>query len=208
MSAELDMNWWSAKPRWVTHACRGNPLASVVYDVLAQSANVETGQCSIGRALIARQAGCSTDSVDRAVRFLVGIGAVTVERQQVRGARLPDPARRNVYTVHTIQAGGSRMGAAQKNTKGKQTKRNETTATAADAAAARCWHVAASHALDGVARDRTTHDTPFSDERAALDAQFWPLVEHLRAHYPNSGDLTEMTEAAYRHITNQEDNQP
>jgi hypothetical protein len=146
MSAGPDPNWWCAVPRWLTSACRDFPLALMVFTVIAQAADVRNGTCSLGRSLIAREAGCSTDSVDRAVKHLVSIGALTVRRGDRRGTR---SEQRNTYKVHVTSRTGaasqeatggmgapsasrmgagstSRTGAAQKEIQKKEIQKKET----------------------------------------------------------------------------------
>ena len=104
---------FSIVPEWVLYSSisdRGIRL----YAVLARYANQATHTCFPARSTLAERLNCSTDSVDRALKELTDIGAVSI------AAQFSDEGDRasNLYTVHVTQGvaarvrGGSRTGAA------------------------------------------------------------------------------------------------
>jgi hypothetical protein len=69
-----------------------------VYMVLALHANWRTGRCWPSYRTIRGLTGCSFDSIADAIRRLVGLGAISAQRDKIKRGR------RNTYTVHrTIQ---------------------------------------------------------------------------------------------------------
>ncbi len=100
--------YFSIVPEFVVDC--GKPRAIQVYAILARYANRE-GTAFPGRPLIAERAGCSVDTVDRALRELEALNAIRVERTKKKDGSY----ERNVYTLlqggRTVPGGGSRNGA-------------------------------------------------------------------------------------------------
>ena len=98
-------------PGWLieaTAAAATCPKALAVYCALGTFADNKTGECTPSRRAIAERAGCSLDTLDRAVAWLVALGAVTKEAR-------PDEAgdqTSNRWIVHRATPAGGRVGAA------------------------------------------------------------------------------------------------
>jgi len=95
--------YFSIVPEFVVDC--GNPRAIQVYAILARFANRE-GTAFPGRPLIAERADCSIDTVDRALRELESMKAITVARTKKEDGSW----ERNVYT---LLQGGGRVGAGR-----------------------------------------------------------------------------------------------
>ena len=92
-------------PHWVLEQATGNSLR--LYLTLRRHAR-GSNRCAPSRAVLAAEMGVSTDTIDRAKKVLIEIGAITVTRQiQPNG----DPAP-NIYTIRWNRPGGSRKDAA------------------------------------------------------------------------------------------------
>lgn len=78
-----------------------------LYAVLARHADKETGDAHPSRRRLAARCRCSADSIDRALKELVAVGAVSVEHRYSDDGDLTS----NHYTVHVLRVGG-RTGAA------------------------------------------------------------------------------------------------
>ncbi len=72
-------------PRWVMDACKGQPWAIALfvrlYDHADRSKGADGGW-TIGRESLAEELGTSTQTIDRAVKLLVDIGALEVTRNR------------------------------------------------------------------------------------------------------------------------------
>lgn len=100
-------------PSWLLDVA---PSGAVhLYAVLARYADNQTGQAWPSRAKLAKRLGCSTDTVDRALKALVAAGALTITH---RWTPAGDPTT-SMYHLHVMPAGvaapvrlGSRKDAA------------------------------------------------------------------------------------------------
>jgi DNA-binding transcriptional MocR family regulator len=94
-------------PHWVMEKATGRALA--LYLTLRRHAR-GSNRCAPSRAVLAAEMGVSTDTIDRAMKRLVEIGAITSTRRiQPNG----DPAP-NLYTIRWDPPGGSRKPAARR----------------------------------------------------------------------------------------------
>jgi hypothetical protein len=96
-------------PIWVARHPDLSDRAVRMYATLAGYADNATGRAWPSRARLAADLGCSTDSIDRAARELMLAGAVTVQKRFGDDGQ-PIP---NLWTIHRVQQGGSRTGAAR-----------------------------------------------------------------------------------------------
>ncbi len=96
-------------PRWVAQHPNVTDRAVRLYVQLALHADAHTRSSFPSRATLAREmGGCSVDSVDRATRVLVDIGALKVENRRVPMQR-PDGAKSwrytsNLYVLTTVDS--------------------------------------------------------------------------------------------------------
>ena len=87
-------NYFAIIPEWVLDAEIG-PNAVRCYAILQRYANNQN-QCWPSRSLIAKRMRCSTDTVDRAIKELIGIEAISVQPRKTE-AGAPSS---NIYTLH------------------------------------------------------------------------------------------------------------
>jgi hypothetical protein len=104
-------------PEWVVDA-QLSDKAFRLYTILAVHADFNSGHSTPGRKLLAERMGCSIDTVDRAKKELVRVGALTVKpRTTPRG----DPTS-NVYVLHreppSRRAAATRTGAGSPHASG------------------------------------------------------------------------------------------
>lgn len=84
MTGRTDMGPYSIVPRWVREACKGKPVALVLYVVLADHADRNTDNgWTMGRQALAEELGVTDRTVDAAVKHLETIGALEVTRNKV-----------------------------------------------------------------------------------------------------------------------------
>lgn len=77
-----DTGGWSLVPNWVMRAPGLGPHAKLLYPLLWSHGAGPAGDASPSRKTLASELGVSVDTVDRAVRELVGFGALVVERRR------------------------------------------------------------------------------------------------------------------------------
>lgn len=83
MSGQTDLGPFSIVPRWVAQGCSGQPWALALYVCLADHADRTTDNgWTIGREGLASELSTSAATVDRAVKVLVDLGALVVERNR------------------------------------------------------------------------------------------------------------------------------
>jgi len=108
-----DTGPFSIVPEWVLDAVGAREVQ--LYTLLGRYADAE-GDSFPSRTTLAKRMGCSTDTVDRAVKELVSVGALSVEH---RTAESGDPTT-NRWTVHRVRPvenvplWGSRMDAGSR----------------------------------------------------------------------------------------------
>lgn len=100
-------------PRWITDSDISD-RAVRLYTVMCQFADNDTGHCHPSRAAIAeRMRGCSVDTVDRAMKELVSIGAVTVKHRTLQRSGTTKPQQlTSDYVIHRVPPKGGRKSAA------------------------------------------------------------------------------------------------
>lgn len=95
-------------PLWVVRHPDLSDRAVRLYGTLGGYADNQTHRCWPSRARLAADLHCSLNSIDRAARELLDAGAVTVQhRFDDNGNRMP-----NLWTLHRINRGAGRTGAA------------------------------------------------------------------------------------------------
>lgn len=107
MTGRSDVGPFSIVPRWVRDACKGEPWPVMVYACLADHADRSEdgdGGWTIGRLQIAEEIGASESTVDRAVKHLIAIGAVEIERTRI--GRQWGWSRYFVRTVRSVTGDG------------------------------------------------------------------------------------------------------
>lgn len=73
-----------------------------LYGLLALRADSDTGECWPSRATLAREAGCSPKSVDRALRELRDVGALSWHAR-FRGGDGTTPQTSNLFVIHRVK---------------------------------------------------------------------------------------------------------
>lgn len=106
------MGPYGCVPAWVLRDLRASeapaPYRCLAVYVTMNAIWANNGACWPSRPKIAAEVGCSLDSVDRALKALVAIGAMEVhERLDEAGDQTS-----NLYVLHSIPWGGSRNSAA------------------------------------------------------------------------------------------------
>lgn len=85
-------------PEWIVYAEIG-PQAVRLYAALARHADKETGHARPSRRRLAELLRCSPDTIDRALKELVDVGAVTVQAREIEGTK---ERTTNDYVVHVL----------------------------------------------------------------------------------------------------------
>lgn len=84
MSITSDSGPWAAVPEWVLDSGVSDRSLRL-YALLGIYADKGTGECKPSRSTLAKRLKCSADSVDRAKRELLGIGALRWRQRTVPG---------------------------------------------------------------------------------------------------------------------------
>jgi DNA-binding transcriptional regulator YhcF (GntR family) len=85
-------------PEWIVYAEIG-PQAVRLYAALARHADKETGHAHPSRRRLAELLRCSADTIDRALKELVEVGAITVQTRKIVGTK---EHATNDYIVHVV----------------------------------------------------------------------------------------------------------
>lgn len=97
MSVKAD-TLFAVVPEWIVYAEIG-PQAVRLYAALARHADKETGHAHPSRRRLAELLRCSADTIDRALKELVEVGAITVEAREIEGTK---ERTTNDYIVHVM----------------------------------------------------------------------------------------------------------
>lgn len=93
-------------PLWLLRT-KVSDRAVRLYALLAAMRDYGTDMATVGRKRLARELGCSDDSLDRAKAELEKADAISVQRGEAAGGAIP----RNIYTIHRTSP-ATRTGAA------------------------------------------------------------------------------------------------